>query len=72
MPSYSTESSEEDVSEEDNQNYINDLSASTVYDDNYNNFNNLYSAASMQIHIEKYTLMFGLILGLRYCCGHLN
>lgn len=69
MPNYSTESSEEDVTEEDNRNYLNDLSSPTVYDDI--NLNNLYSTASMQIHIDKYSLMFGLLLAVRYYCRHL-
>lgn len=69
MPNYSTESSEEDVSEEDNENYINDLSSPSVYDDNYNKLNNLYSSASLQIHNGKFSLAFCSFFALRYCCG---
>lgn len=71
MPNYSTESSEEDVNEGDNQNYINDLNVPTTYDDNYNTINHLYSTAAAPIHIQKYSLLFGLILALSYCCRHL-
>lgn len=72
MPNYSTESSEEEVSEEGNQNYINDLSVPTTYDDDYNNIKTaLVGSSATQFHIEKYT--FGLMSGLAisYCCRHL-
>lgn len=73
MPNYSTESSEEEeVSEADSQNYINDLSSPAVYDENYNNYNELGSSASTRNHIEKYSLVFGLILALSYYCRQLH
>lgn len=72
MPNYSTESSEEEeVSEADNQNYINDLSSPAVYDENYNNYNELGSSTSTRNYIEKYSLVFGLILALSYYCRQL-